>query len=160
MDVLFKALAQARAGHGQVVAVVGEPGVGKSRLSWEVMPSLHAQGYLTLEAAAASYGNATIFAPVIALLRTYFQIESRDDPRKIREKVTGYGTMHLQDPTALPRFGSLRKNAHRNAGHARSLLEEDIVVGGDNLLDGERCEERMAHGIVTECLQQLGSCCA
>ena len=89
MDVLFKALAQARAGHGQVVAVVGEPGVGKSRLSWEVMPSLHAQGYLTLEAAAASYGNATIFAPVIALLRTYFQIESRDDPRKIREKVTG-----------------------------------------------------------------------
>ena len=89
MDVLFKALAQARAGHGQVVAVGGEPGVGKSRLSWEVMPSLHAQGYLTLEAAAASYGNATIFAPVIALLRTYFQIESRDDPRKIREKVTG-----------------------------------------------------------------------
>jgi hypothetical protein len=49
----------------------------------------HAQGCLTLEAAAASYGKATVFAPVIALLRAYFQIESGDDTRKIREKVTG-----------------------------------------------------------------------
>jgi class 3 adenylate cyclase len=44
MDALLKALEQVRAGHGQVVAIVGEPGVGKSRLSWEVMPAHHARG--------------------------------------------------------------------------------------------------------------------
>jgi len=44
---------------------------------------------LTLEAASASYGKATGFGPVIELLRTYFQIEPRDDARRIREKVTG-----------------------------------------------------------------------
>ena len=89
IDALLEALEQARSGHGQVVAVVGEPGVGKSRLSWEVMPSLHTQGCLALEAASTSYGKATGFGPVIELLRIYFQIEPRDDARRIREKVTG-----------------------------------------------------------------------
>ena len=86
IDALLDALEQARSGHGQVVAVVGEPGVGKSRLSWELM---HTQGFLILGAAAASYGKTTGFGAVIDLLRTYFQIETRDDARRIREKVTG-----------------------------------------------------------------------
>jgi class 3 adenylate cyclase/tetratricopeptide (TPR) repeat protein len=89
IDALLAALAQARSGQGQVVGVVGEPGVGKSRLAREVMPSLHTQGCLVLETASASYGKATGFGPVIELLRTYFQIEPRDDDRRIREKVTG-----------------------------------------------------------------------
>jgi class 3 adenylate cyclase/tetratricopeptide (TPR) repeat protein len=89
IDALLETVEQARSSHGQVAAVVGEPGVGKSRLSWEVMTSLHTQGCLTLSAASASYGKATGFGPVIELLRTYFQIESRDDGRRIREKVTG-----------------------------------------------------------------------
>ena len=86
IDALLEALEQARSGDGQVVAVVGEPGVGKSRLSWEVM---HTQGCLTLEAAAASYDTARGFGPVIELLRSYFAVEPRDDARRIREKVTG-----------------------------------------------------------------------
>jgi class 3 adenylate cyclase/tetratricopeptide (TPR) repeat protein len=89
IDALLEAVEQARSGHGQVAAIVGEPGVGKSRLSWEVMTSLHTEGYLTLEGASASYGKATGFGPVIDLLRTYFQIEPRDDGRRILERVTG-----------------------------------------------------------------------
>ena len=46
-------------------------------------------GWLILQAASVSYGKATAYLPVIELLRGYFAIESRDDPRKIREKVTG-----------------------------------------------------------------------
>ena len=42
-----------------------------------------------LEAASVSYGKATTFLPVIDLLKDYFQIEPRDDTRKISEKVTG-----------------------------------------------------------------------
>ncbi|HEV2057126.1 MAG TPA: tetratricopeptide repeat protein [Methylomirabilota bacterium] len=89
MDTLFTALEQAKAGKGQVVAVVGEPGVGKSRLFWEFTHSHRTQGCLVLEAASVSYGKATTFLPVIDLLKDYFQIEPRDDTRKISEKVTG-----------------------------------------------------------------------
>jgi len=89
IEQLHEALEHARAGRGQVVAVVGEPGVGKSRLYHEFMQSLRLQGWLLLEGSSVSYGKATAFLPLIDLLRTYFQIEERDDARKIREKVTG-----------------------------------------------------------------------
>jgi tetratricopeptide (TPR) repeat protein len=89
LDQLATALAQARAGHGQVVAVVGEPGVGKSRLFWEFTHSHRAETCLIIAAGSVSYGKATGYLPVIELLRAYFQIESRNDQRKIREKVTG-----------------------------------------------------------------------
>ncbi|MEK6529596.1 MAG: adenylate/guanylate cyclase domain-containing protein, partial [candidate division NC10 bacterium] len=83
------ALERARAGHGQIVAVVGEPGVGKSRLYWEFTHSHRTQGWLILEASSVSYGKATACLPIIDLLRAYFQIAARDDTRKIHEKVTG-----------------------------------------------------------------------
>jgi class 3 adenylate cyclase/tetratricopeptide (TPR) repeat protein len=89
LDQLRDALDRASLRHGQVVAVVGEPGVGKSRLFWEVLHSHRVHGWLILQAASVSYGKATAYLPVIELLRGYFEIESRDDPRKIREKVTG-----------------------------------------------------------------------
>src|SRR5262249_22361282 len=74
---------------GQVVAVVGEPGVGKSRLFWEFTHSHRLQGWLVLESASVSYGRATSYLPVIDLLHRHFEIDTRDDPRRIREKVTG-----------------------------------------------------------------------
>src|SRR3990172_5932789 len=86
---LRQALELARGGHGQVVAVVGEPGVGKSRLYWEFTHSHRTEGWLMVESGSVSYGKATAYLPVIELLRTYFQIEPRDEARKIREKVTG-----------------------------------------------------------------------
>ena len=89
LDQLRQALERAQAAHGQVVAVVGEPGVGKSRLYWEFTHSHRAQGWLVLESASVSYGKATNYLPLLELLRAYFAIESADDPRKIREKVTG-----------------------------------------------------------------------
>jgi class 3 adenylate cyclase/tetratricopeptide (TPR) repeat protein len=89
LEELRQALELARSGHGQVVAVVGEPGVGKSRLYWEFTHSHRTQGWLIVESVSVSYGKATAFLPIIDFLRTYFQIEARDEARKIREKVTG-----------------------------------------------------------------------
>jgi class 3 adenylate cyclase/tetratricopeptide (TPR) repeat protein len=89
LEQLRQALDRARNGHGQVVAVVGEPGVGKSRLYWEFTHSPRAQGWLILESGSVSYGKATNYLPIIELLRAYFSIEQADDPRKILEKVTG-----------------------------------------------------------------------
>ena len=80
---------RARAGSGQLVAVVGEPGVGKSRLYWEFTRSHLTEGWLLLESTSVSYGKATPYLPVIDLLRAYFKIEERDEARVVREKVTG-----------------------------------------------------------------------
>ncbi len=89
LDALRRALDKARAGHGQLVALVGEPGVGKSRLFWEFTHSHRTQGWLILESSSVSYGKATPYLPVIDLLKGYFQIEARDDGRRIREKLIG-----------------------------------------------------------------------
>jgi class 3 adenylate cyclase/tetratricopeptide (TPR) repeat protein len=89
VDQLRHALERAQAGHGQVVAVVGEPGVGKSRLYWEFIHSRSAHGWLMLASGSVSYGKATAYLPVIDLLKAYFHIEGRDETRAIREKVTG-----------------------------------------------------------------------
>jgi class 3 adenylate cyclase/tetratricopeptide (TPR) repeat protein len=86
---LHQALAQAVAGHGQVMAVIGEPGVGKTRLFHEFTHAFHTQGWLLLETNSTSYGKSTPYLPVIELLKTYIQIEERDDRQRIREKLTG-----------------------------------------------------------------------
>jgi class 3 adenylate cyclase len=89
MEQLRAAAEQSRAGRGQVVAVVGEPGVGKSRLYYEFLQSHHAREFLILESGSVSYGKATPFLPLVDLLRSYFMINARDDVRRIRVKVTG-----------------------------------------------------------------------
>jgi class 3 adenylate cyclase/tetratricopeptide (TPR) repeat protein len=89
LETLRRTLEQAGAGHGQIVALVGEPGVGKSRLVWEFGHSHRTQGWLVLESGSVSYGKATSYLPVIDLLKSYCGIEARDDTRRIREKVTG-----------------------------------------------------------------------
>jgi class 3 adenylate cyclase len=86
---IHRALERAQVGHGQLVALVGEPGVGKSRLVWEVTHSHRTQGWLVLESGSVSYGKATSWLPVIDLLRAYCGIGPRDDARSIREKLTG-----------------------------------------------------------------------
>jgi class 3 adenylate cyclase/tetratricopeptide (TPR) repeat protein len=83
------ALAQAGAGHGQVVALVGEAGVGKSRLVYEVVHARQTQGWRVLESASVSYGKATPYSPVIELLKHYVHVEDSDDVRTRRARVTG-----------------------------------------------------------------------
>jgi class 3 adenylate cyclase/tetratricopeptide (TPR) repeat protein len=89
LQQLAQALERAAAGHGQAVAIVGEAGVGKSRLVWEFTRSHRAHGWLTLESGSVSYGKATPYLPVIDLLKAYCRIQERDDPRAIRERVAG-----------------------------------------------------------------------
>src|SRR5262249_19915546 len=69
LDQLRDTLDQESQGRGQVVSVVGEPGVGKSRLFWEFTHSHRLQGWLVLESTSVSYGKATSYLPVIDLLK-------------------------------------------------------------------------------------------
>jgi class 3 adenylate cyclase/tetratricopeptide (TPR) repeat protein len=86
---LQRALQQAGTGNGQVLAVIGEPGVGKSRLFHEFTQSQRTRGWLILEAASFSYGKATTFLPVIELLKRYFRVLDLDNQHEITEKITG-----------------------------------------------------------------------
>ena len=87
--VMQQALEQASAGHGQVVALVGEAGVGKSRLVYECVHSHRTQDWRVLESASVSYGKATPYFPVMDLLKRYVHVEDADAPRTVRAKVTG-----------------------------------------------------------------------
>ena len=105
---LRETLEKARAGQGQIVAVSGEPGVGKSRLFWEFTHSHRTHGWLVLESSPVSYGKTTSYLPVSDLLKTYFGIEDQDDARRIREKVTGkLLTLDESLRTTIPVFLSL-----------------------------------------------------
>jgi class 3 adenylate cyclase len=79
LEHLYRAQQFAGTGHGQVAAIIGEAGVGKSRLVYEFTHSHRLQDWLTLEAAAVSYGKAMSYLPVIELLKGYFRISDRDD---------------------------------------------------------------------------------
>jgi class 3 adenylate cyclase/predicted ATPase len=88
LEHLKRALDEARTGHGKVVAVVGEAGVGKSRLFHEFKERSR-RGCLVLETFSVSHGKAFANLPLIELLKNYFKITSQDDERGCRERVMG-----------------------------------------------------------------------
>jgi class 3 adenylate cyclase/tetratricopeptide (TPR) repeat protein len=85
VQTVTQAQERARQGHGQIVALVGEPGVGKSRLVWEATTPSRLRDWLLLETAAVSYAKSP-FRLVAELLKSYLQIEPGDDHVKISEK--------------------------------------------------------------------------
>ena len=88
MDAMKTAAEQAKAGHGQIVAAMAEPGVGKSRLLFE-FKAVSQSGWAVLETFSVSHGKESAYLPVIDLLWNYFEISTEDDQRKRREKVNG-----------------------------------------------------------------------
>jgi len=92
METLKRAAELARQGHGQIVAAMAEPGVGKSRLYFEFKATSQS-GWMVLETLSISHGKASAYLPVLDLLHGYFKIVGEDDPRTRREKVAGRVTI-------------------------------------------------------------------
>ena len=88
LDELVAAQELAGLGRGQVVAIIGEAGVGKSRLVHEFLHLDSTGDWLVLESSSASYGRATAYLPVIELLRRYFKIGMPEATQSICEKVS------------------------------------------------------------------------
>ena len=89
LGLLCTRLTIAGSGHGQVAAIVGEAGIGKSRLVFELTHS-HLNGpWRVLAAGVVPYGDkASSYMPVAALLRNYFGIRDQDTHREIEERVS------------------------------------------------------------------------
>ncbi len=122
MDVLDRAREQALAGQGQVVGVVGEAGVGKSRLCYEFAERCRGRGMPVFQVAAQAHARSVPLAPVLALLREFFGIGEHDPDRLARQRIGE--TVTSLDP---------------GLGEELPLLFELLAVG-----DPERPAERMA----------------
>jgi class 3 adenylate cyclase/tetratricopeptide (TPR) repeat protein len=143
IEQLRQALGQAAGGRGEVVAVVGDPGVGKSRLFYEFIHTHRTHGWLILQSSSVSYGKAAPWLPLVDLLKGYFKIADRDDARAMRAKVTGTlltldeGLKDSIPPVlwlldVLPEdheFGRLDRHARRTAAvdAARRVLRRESV---------------------------------
>ncbi|OLC16093.1 MAG: hypothetical protein AUH29_06170 [Candidatus Rokubacteria bacterium 13_1_40CM_69_27] len=159
MARLRAALASARAGRGQVVAVTGEPGVGKSRLLYELAHSPAVDGWSVLESVAVPYGKATAYLPVVDLLRSAFQIDSRDEAATIHEKIAA--RLSALDTTlgeTIPALLSLL-DALPEASPFRALdpseRRRQTLVGLKRLMIAETCARPLL--LVVENLQWVDS---
>ena len=90
---------------GTAAAIVGEAGIGKSRLAWELTQSLDPGVWHVLQAEAVSYGSNIPYVPVTRLLRSCFHLEERDQPgdaaRKVSAMLDGLPSMRLVERNAL-----------------------------------------------------------
>ena len=173
-----RALELAREGHGQVVAAMGEAGVGKSRLFFE-FKAIAQSGCLVLEAYSVSHGKASAYLPVIDLLKSYFEIASEDDERKRREKITGkvlcstarsktpcptclacWRSWRGEDPLAQmdPQFRRRRTLAAIKRMLMRESLNQPLIVVFEDLhwIDGGT---QALLNLIVDASPQPGSCC-
>ena len=108
LELLCRARDRTAAGQGQIVGVMGEAGVGKTRLFYEFMHQSSTEGWLVLATSAVSYGKSTPYLPITEMLRTYFDVDDRDEAARVRERVAA--RVVALDPELrplLPAFGVL-----------------------------------------------------
>jgi hypothetical protein len=126
MATLYEALERAGSERGELVAIVGEAGVGKSRLSYEFLHSHRLENWLVLEGVAVSYGESSAWFPVIGVLKRYFDIEEGDDKRRIAEKIGGKTLM--LDASLKPALSPLL-----------ALFDVPVEEGEWNVLNQSEC---------------------
>jgi len=144
MAALDRAAELAKSGRGQIVAVVGEAGVGKSRLFFE-FNARHQTGWKQLEAFSVSHGRAASFMPVIDLLKNYFGINEGDETRIRREKIAGRIAMldRVLEDTLPYVFGLLGLNAG-----------DDPLAGTDANVRRRRTLDAIVRILIRESLAQ------
>ena len=89
MQMLEAALARAREGNAQIVGIVGDAGLGKSRLCFEFLERCRARGLMTNETTGVSHGKAIPFLPMLRLFRAFFGITEHDSDATARERIAG-----------------------------------------------------------------------
>jgi class 3 adenylate cyclase len=130
---LARSLERAAEKRGQVMALVGEPGVGKSRLILELARSLAARDWLLLE--RARYERQTPYRPVAALVRAYFRIQLRDDHRATQDKIVG-------------RLSALGLSLDATVSPLLAVLDVPVEDPGWQALSAAQCRRRILDAVV------------
>jgi class 3 adenylate cyclase/tetratricopeptide (TPR) repeat protein len=144
METIKHAAELAKTGHGQIVAAVAEPGVGKSRLLYEFRVTQQSE-WMVLEALSISHGKASAYLPMIDLLHGYFGIRADDDLRARREKVNG--RIVTLDPT-------LEDTRAYLFGLLGLVDGEDPLAGMDAQIRRQRTLEALKRILLRESLNQ------
>ena len=138
IEVFSKLVEEAASGKGQILAMVGEPGLGKSRLVHEFIRHQLRPSWLVLEGASVSYGKATPYFPLIAMLRQYLQIADGEGSENIREQVVMHileldGMLKDAMPPILSLLGALPDEVHASATlvQFKDVVERDGTIPCD-----------------------------
>jgi class 3 adenylate cyclase/tetratricopeptide (TPR) repeat protein len=87
LETLKGAFESAKSGSGKVIGVVGEAGVGKSRLLLELRGMIPKDEYSFLEGRCLHYGGSMPYLPILDVIKAYFDVEEDDREATIKEKV-------------------------------------------------------------------------
>jgi transcriptional regulator with AAA-type ATPase domain/tetratricopeptide (TPR) repeat protein len=104
LELLRSRLASARRGQGQVVAIVGEPGIGKSRLLHEFGGAIAAEPVLYAEGRCLSYATASAYLPLIDIIRALVGLAEGEAPEVAGERVRAFLRAVGMEPSAAPVF--------------------------------------------------------
>ena len=162
IDVFNNLVEQVTTGHGQILAMIGEPGVGKSRLVHEFTRHQLPPGWLVLEAASVSYGKATPYFPIVEMFRRYFDIGAWQQTEEIRERVVAHlleldSTLKDTIPPVLSLLGALpeEKTLTRQNGRQqmpRADIEE--VISRFNFLDPQQRHRHTFDAVKRICIRE------
>lgn len=104
LQLLDSCLSQTVEGRGQVIGIVGEPGVGKSRLVSQFREALSPDEYSVIEGGCVHFGDIIPYLPILDMLKDYFDIKEDEGEavikQKIRERVIGFSSQfaHILSP--------------------------------------------------------------
>lgn len=149
IECFQRLMEQTTAGRGQVLSLVGEPGMGKSRLVYEFAHSHLPGDWLVLEGASVSYGKATPYFPLIELFRRYFAIAEGEGVESIRGKVVEKvieldEVLTVAIPPILALLGALPNDKGHPSQSQKSSTEQwqDIVDSLKRFSDMEPQQRR------------------
>jgi class 3 adenylate cyclase/tetratricopeptide (TPR) repeat protein len=123
LTTLSACLEKAIAGQGQLVTVVGEAGIGKSRLLSEFRHSLDRERITVLEGRCQSYGTETPYLPMVNALRRGLNLQEKDSPNQLLEKTVA--NIRAIDP-ALESYIPMPQNL--KGEELRSALQEALTA--------------------------------
>jgi class 3 adenylate cyclase/tetratricopeptide (TPR) repeat protein len=103
LELLLDSFDRAKAGRGQAVSIMGEAGVGKSRLLYEFRKAVANEDILFLEGKCLSYGRGVAYHPIIDILKSNFAVEDGEADKNVTEKVRrGLAILGVGETSTLP----------------------------------------------------------
>jgi tetratricopeptide (TPR) repeat protein len=105
LELLLDGFERVKEGRGQAFSIMGEAGIGKSRLLYEFRKAITNEDVTFLEGKCLSYGRGMAYHPITDILKSNFDIQEGEGDLEVREKVKrGLGLLRVDETSTLPYF--------------------------------------------------------